>query len=258
MQDVSQSLPARPPPSFDGLARLALSARSNSSMETPRTGGYTARSSGGERGTPRDPQRLALGERPASSSCTGAAGPPPEAVLALPRPPAEGCGAGAGAMVAGVGGYPPILSPQHTGRSTSEWSRTPPSSSQGDGLSSRDSWAVGGFDDAGASAAGLGAAQLHAAPPAMVAQPQPPQSCYPSAFDPECPKHHHDLSKRLEVMRFVIMRENAKLSENLQRTLDSIAELRDLAGKAPAPAEQDALQLTSTWISSESGATQRS
>merc|ERR1719512_52127 len=103
------------------IGRLPLTARSSSSnLETPRTGGgFTARSSG-ERGTPRDAQRLALGERPSRESIQ----------LREPEIPRLEWGSAAGA---------PLLSPQHTARSAAlssePWSRTP--SSEGDSLSSR-------------------------------------------------------------------------------------------------------------------------
>lgn len=168
-------------------------------METPRT------VAGGERGTPRDPQRLALGERPH--------------VPMLPRVEREG------------GGYPPILSPQHTVRSVSDyWPMTP---SSDPGLSSRSLRSELFVPEEG----GAGFTQ---STPTFGAAYEAPQAAAPLS-DLDGPMYHLELSKALEVMRFVIMRENQKLREMLQRTHDSIAELSlDPAGLVP-PAEADAL-----------------
>lgn len=174
-------------PLFDALAgpgRPPLTSRSgnSSNIETPRTGGgYTARSSGNERGTPRDPQRLALGERP-------------------PARGAEYWAAGA-----------PMLSPQLTARSGSmsseQWSSMTPSS-----LSSRSR------SDSGGVAYGY----AHEYDPA------------PRTAEHEPHRYQMDLLKSLEVMRFVIMKENYKLKELVSEAQERVAELNDQLG-TPEP-----------------------
>lgn len=193
------------------VGRLPLTARSNSSLETPRTGGgFTARSAG-ERGTPRDAQRLALGERPRGDV------PPREALDALRL---EGGLVGA-----------PLLSPQHTARSVTlssePWSRTP--SSQGDSLSSRSR-----FDTQ--MSARLDSLSYCGAPEELPsnngASGRPHVGLLPDA---QCHTHgadryHLDLQKNLEVMRFVIMRENQKLKDLVQQVREQLCEAEgDLA-----------------------------
>lgn len=167
--------PGREQRRFDASSRSGNS----SNIETPRTGGgFTARSSGNERGTPRDPQRLALGERlPARDGWTGVA---------------------------------PNLSPQHTARS-SQWSSMTPSS-QGDGLSSRSRSDSGG--------AGYAYAPEY--------EPAP----RPSEMDPH--RYQMDLLKSLEVMRFVIMKENYKLKELVTEAQERVTELNGQLG-TPEP-----------------------
>jgi len=178
---LQRSLPLFDPLAVPGRA-APLTARSgnSSNIETPRTGGgYTARSSGNERGTPRDPQRLALGERP---------------------PLRDGWAAGA-----------PMVSPSDS-MSSEQWSSMTPSS-QGDGWSSRSR------SDSG------GAAHGHYAPE----YDPPPRS---SEQDPQ--RYQMDLLKSLEVMRFVIMKENYKLKELVTETQQRVSELNDQLGP-PAP-----------------------
>lgn len=175
-------------PLFDALAgpgRPPLTSRSgnSSNIETPRTGGgYTARSSGNERGTPRDPQRLALGE----------------------RPPARG----ADFWAAGA----PMLSPQHTARSASvsseQWSSMTPSS-LGSSRSRSDSGGI---------------AYAYA----------PEYDPAPRTSEHEPHRYQMDLLKSLEVMRFVIMKENYKLKELVSEAQERVSELNDQLG-TPEP-----------------------
>lgn len=175
-----------------------LTTRSNSSnVETPRTGGgYTARSSG-ERGTPRDPQRLALGERPRDD---------------IPRP--EGW----------VG--PSLLSPQLTARSSAAvssaavssepWSMT--ASSQGDGPSSSDLH-YGGEESANTAY--------------QPSELQPRHQSYLANQD-----DHMDLQKSLEVMRFVIVKENQKLKDLLRSAHGKISEINKQLEQCPPERDQ--------------------
>jgi len=172
---------------------LALSARSGSGIVSARSGSSTARS-GLETprtdrgfcssGTPRDLQRLALGERPPDSDR---------------RPGPEGWG--------GLS-----ISPQQTARSsvfssvTSEaWSMTPSSQGEWSSRSRADSLNYSPEQDFA-----MACAQTHAA----------------AASAAETASYHMDLQKSLEVMRFVIMKENQKLKELLQ---ESRASLKDFS-----------------------------
>eukprot|EP00927_Polykrikos_kofoidii_P021808 TRINITY_DN20541_c0_g1_i1.p1 TRINITY_DN20541_c0_g1~~TRINITY_DN20541_c0_g1_i1.p1 ORF type:complete len:384 (+),score=50.24 TRINITY_DN20541_c0_g1_i1:63-1214(+) len=176
-------------------------------------GGFTSRSSG-EKGTPREPQRLALGERPRDTDTQRTA--------------------------------PSSHSPQQTSRSgglsSDQWPRSP--SSQGDGLSSRksseslsynheDSFM---FNIAGASNGGDA------------------RSRQPEGRDQE-PHYQLDLSKSLEVMRFVIMKENKKLRERMQQTQEYISDLH-LELEDPGPAsvqiEDNAFAVSDTAASEHS------
>mmetsp|Transcript_9173 Transcript_9173/g.17134 ORF Transcript_9173/g.17134 Transcript_9173/m.17134 type:complete len:416 (+) Transcript_9173:42-1289(+) len=155
-----------------------LTSRSGSSHETPRNGGgFTARSSGGEKGTPRDAQRLALGERPRDGSDSRA----------------EGWSGG------------PLVSPQHTARSAA-LSSEPWSAS----LSSR---------------TGSGSLDLAAEDIALGVQHPGELQHQRAAADSMGAAYHLDLQKSLEVMRFVIMKENQKLKDFIQQTRDAITEM---------------------------------
>mmetsp|Transcript_106612 Transcript_106612/g.299547 ORF Transcript_106612/g.299547 Transcript_106612/m.299547 type:complete len:452 (-) Transcript_106612:105-1460(-) len=208
--------------------RLPLTARSNSSSlnlnETPRTagGGYTARSAGGgERGTPRDPQRMALGERRSARD----------------RESVE-------AICAGIGGAPSVvtgsgaLSPQHTARSAAlssePWSTTP--SSKSDALSSRSrSDSLHGYsvplDDFAPSIgqAGLPFGGSRCFPIGDGLSLRSSTFVCPPASDLDSAKYSVDLMRNLEVMRFVIMKENSKLKDLLKQLQINVAELRDHA-----------------------------
>lgn len=135
LQDATQPMP-RSLPLFEVVGgggsqgRTApLTGRSSSStLETPRTGGgYTARSSGGERGTPRDPQRLPLGARP------------------------HGCDA----WIRGD-----RVSPEHTARSAAEssqaWPTTPGGSSRGEGSARSDAFCHNAEEHSARAPAGHG------------------------------------------------------------------------------------------------------
>eukprot|EP00929_Paragymnodinium_shiwhaense_P073839 TRINITY_DN37724_c0_g1_i1.p1 TRINITY_DN37724_c0_g1~~TRINITY_DN37724_c0_g1_i1.p1 ORF type:complete len:276 (+),score=23.83 TRINITY_DN37724_c0_g1_i1:58-885(+) len=179
MQDAGQR-------SASGGGWLPLTARSNGSFDTPRTagGGYTARSSGGERGTPRDAQRFPLGERPREYDVPRLEGWQPQ----------------------------PISSPQHTGRSTigcysSDWSRTPSSEAWTD--RSRIESVIG--DDA-------------------------PLACQSAQVSHEASKQAYlDLQKSLEVMRFVIMRENQKLRDSMRSSQEELEDLQTFTRSPPPP-----------------------
>jgi len=211
---------------------LPLTARSSSSLETPRTGGgFTARSSG-EKGTPRDAQRLALGERPRDE---------------VPPVRPEGW----------TGAAPPILSPQHTARSvglsSEPWSMTP--SSQGDSLSARsrlDCYSCGGLEDAPWSAMGAHAVAWHhggqAASAAAAAEAQAAAQAAAQQGPPGGYDHNRcclDLQKNLEVMRFVIMKENQKLKELVQQSRIAQAEAKQVLEStlAQAGASREPLQI---------------
>lgn len=191
----------------DAVGRLPLTNRSSSSLETPRTGGgFTGRSSG-ERGTPRDAQRLALGERPR------------EADREAQRNPDGWVGA-------------PILSPQHTARSaalSSEAVSMTPSaalSSEGDSVSSSRIDSVPYGDDPNGAYASYYGAQVgnH-------------DHSHNSASQDAC-RLHLDLQKNLEVMRFVIMRENQKLQDSLQQVHDQLGEVRKEVENGVRPQDQ--------------------
>lgn len=187
---------------------LPLTARSSSSnnLETPRTGGGLTARSGGERGTPRDAQRLALGERPSRESIQRRSSDIPCA------------GAGSEWGCPTVSGAP-ILSPRaHSIAYSSEpWSRTP--SSQGDSLSSRSRFDHSARLDSLSYSApceevhGMGA--MSAASVAN-AQAQAHESSRP---------YHLDTQKSLEVIRFVIQKENQKLKDLVQQARDGLSEV---------------------------------
>jgi len=198
------------------VGRLPLGSGAGGAHDTPRAGGVpTTRSSG--HGTPRDVQRVALGERP-HEHC--------EQHLAQQ----------ASWVVNGSGGGPPLTSPQHTARSAAlssaavssepwSWtSRASPRSSLSsskDSLSSHsrlDSLVVGGTDDVCASmTAGRG-----------------------GMANSNCSLHdanraHLDLQRNLELMRFVISRENNKLRDLVQETHERLADIsRMLEGGSSA------------------------
>eukprot|EP00927_Polykrikos_kofoidii_P070685 TRINITY_DN67093_c0_g1_i1.p1 TRINITY_DN67093_c0_g1~~TRINITY_DN67093_c0_g1_i1.p1 ORF type:complete len:372 (+),score=49.06 TRINITY_DN67093_c0_g1_i1:72-1187(+) len=187
MQDAAQPLTSRSAPSLSETSQSGLG------------GGFTSRS-GGEKGTPREPQRLALGERPRDND--------------VPRMDWV---------------RPSSHSPQDTARSAAlssdPWSMTP--SSQGDGLSSRsrsDS-VTHQYDDA----IGLQIRDAFASADARGRQTDSRESE---------PHYQIDLSKSLEVMRFVIMKENLKLRERMQQTHDNITELRKELEAAGPSTEQ--------------------
>jgi len=193
------------------VGRLPLGSGASGAHDTPRAGGVvTTRSSG--HGTPRDVQRVALGERP-HESCE--------------QHPTQQ----ASWVVSGTGSGPPHTSPQHTARSAAlssaavssepwSWtSRASPRSSLSsskDSMSSRsrlDSLVVGGTDDVCASmAAGRSGSCFH-----------------------DANRAHLDLQRNLELMRFVIMRENNLLRDQVQETHERLADIRRmLEGGSPA------------------------
>lgn len=186
--DMDKVPPLRTGVSAASSQGAPLSSRSGSSSATPRTGGGTARSSDGK-GTPRDAERLPLGAL--RSSLPGEAWPAQAAAANAPQTPRP-CG-----------------SPLTTARSGAV-SSTP--SSEADGLSSRsrgDSWYQdppsgrrGGYerDDRGG----------HAEPADEAARPS------------WC----SDLSREIEVMRHVILKENVRLNDQIRGLEESCLQLR--------------------------------
>ncbi|CAK0792292.1 unnamed protein product, partial [Prorocentrum cordatum] len=194
---------------------LQLTARSSSStLETPRTA--TARSLGEkETGTPRDAVRLALlDERPREPRERGA------------EQPLAGRGSAAAS---------PKCSARSAGPSTeAAWSTTPPSQCDSP-TSARSQRPDSGRGGCGAD----DAAEASAPPQRQRAWTVGGAEGLQHSADPS--RFHLDLQKRLEVIRFVTMRENQKLKDAVQQVREQIAR-RGLelgcdphAGRPPPP-----------------------
>eukprot|EP00747_Dinoflagellata_sp_TGD_P178607 gnl/TRDRNA2_/TRDRNA2_27820_c0_seq1.p1 gnl/TRDRNA2_/TRDRNA2_27820_c0~~gnl/TRDRNA2_/TRDRNA2_27820_c0_seq1.p1 ORF type:complete len:471 (+),score=60.66 gnl/TRDRNA2_/TRDRNA2_27820_c0_seq1:80-1492(+) len=221
--------------------RLPLTARSstssgNNDLATPRTGGgYTARSTG-ERGTPREAQRLALGERPRRDS---------EGNSCDDRPRPEGW---AGGVPLSQSGNWTVMSPHHaaqySGRTVSSDAWPTASSSAGSALSSRS------CSDA------LSSRDLALNTSTWVCEAQGSQRGYPfqhGSYEASVQQGGHwqqapgeisrseqaDLMKRLEVVRVVFIKENHSLRQLVQQVREGVAATNQLLADVTVRTDED-------------------